>query len=165
MTRKKVVKPGYKLVKITGGYLVEVPEDLEVGEELTLSWHGTLFAGKNCKLGNNVRLDYVDKLGDNVAIGDETSISGSKIGSNVTVGAGCTIQASELRDVTIGDNVVIKTGVQIQPGVAIPDNWHITSGCVVNPGIDGAPVVIPPKPECRCSFQRVLQSAEGGHYH
>lgn len=149
---------GMKLVNRSSQdpYQIEVPEDTVIGRDCVFDYDVSV--GEGCILGDQVHLSA--KIGDNVTIGDESSVKPSPpVGNNVTIGKRTVIRGQcDIEDgVSIGDDVVIEGYVVIRTGVVVPSNWLIRDDCVVNPGHGGFPVVIVTPPTFRCKMFEAAQ--------
>lgn len=150
--------PETKIVLDKQGNEITVPRSTVIADRsVNFGWKYKL--GEDCTIGENAwiegefgnRIDVGSKtsFGPDCAIGDDTTI-----GDKTALGDRCTVG----KGVTIGNGCTIERGVRIQDGVVIPDNWYIPSDAIINPGPDGAPVVIIPQQSFQCNVRGTLRT-------
>jgi UDP-3-O-[3-hydroxymyristoyl] glucosamine N-acyltransferase len=156
---KPKLKVGYKYAKHTYMSGFQVPVNVEVGKGVVLGWDCESI-GEGCVIGPGVRLD--SSLGTSVTIGENANIKSCKLGNNLAIGSKSRIEAGAIieDDVSVGSNVHIGRNCHVRKGTVIPDNWMIPNDCIVNPGTDGAPVVIV-QPTFRCNVQGNIRAGNG----
>lgn len=152
MTNGMNPKPGYKFIN---------PDRQDEGQVLESVMFGTEFKGahdavigEECTFGNYVNLNYGHIcIGDHVVVGSSVRLEAKEVGNRVTIGDMCIIgDGCEIEDdAAIGNHVTLHQGVKVKQGVVIPDHWEIPYHCIVNPGPNGTPVVIPPYPQFHCN--------------
>ena len=81
--------------------------------------------GEFVKLENRVKIKELTSIGQNVTIGEDTSIEKSVIWDEIKIGAGCIITESVIcNNCEIGDNVVLEKAI-IAPNCKISSNSQI----------------------------------------
>ena len=108
-----------------------IGENLEIGKNVIMT--GNIRIGNNCKIGNNILLNSV-LIGDNSVIQDN-----SVIGYNTVTGHYYDDKQSQENNIglniqyhiTIGKNVLIRTGSTIYLDVQIDDNCWINHNAII----------------------------------
>lgn len=104
--------------------------------------------GENVRLGADVRIWHFTYIGDEVEIGDGTSIGSlAHIDRSVKIGSNCRIQGMVYLppETVIGDNVFLGPGVILTndpyppsgklSGITIEGNAVICAGVIIRPGV------------------------------
>jgi NDP-sugar pyrophosphorylase family protein len=158
MTKVIPASEGMKLVKGAHGYLVEVPESTSIGKNSHI--YSGVRLGMNCRLGDAVTIEHGSRLGNKVTVGNDTEIQGNSIVmSDVIICSNCNLNGVVIaEDVFISNDVEIGPNTDVRKGVRIPSNWKIPADCIVNPGIDGFPVVIPKPQSFRCNVNGTIST-------
>lgn len=112
------------------------------------------------KIGHNVSIyghDYDLKYGPLLSIGDNVTISESKIllhdaSTNKFIGGG-----TKVRPVKIGNNIFVGYGSIILPGAIINDNVIVGAGTVVRGEVPGDSVIIGNPWQRVCSFTDYIE--------
>ncbi len=93
------------------------------------------FAGKDLRIGADVRLDNAANLTGTVVIGDNSQIIGQPLISDTVIGRNCTIEDGvRLSRCVVWDNVYIKKGARITDGV-ICNSVVVGQGVVIEEGV------------------------------
>ncbi|MEX2683874.1 MAG: sugar phosphate nucleotidyltransferase [Candidatus Sigynarchaeota archaeon] len=87
-----------------------------------LKLHGPVFIGNNVRLGREVNILPLSVIGDDVDIGNQTTIDKSVVWENVQIGSKCTIHET-----------IICTGARIGDNVNL-NECVVGPGCVILPG-------------------------------
>lgn len=93
-------------------YNIVLPIDIDIGKGLTLVYLSGIIVGRNCIIGENLRIQQ------GVTIGMRTDTDNHiTIGNNVTIGCNASILGGNIK---IGDNVII--GAHALVMTSVPDN-------------------------------------------
>lgn len=146
------LKAGYKFINPDKPEKGQVPESVTFGVEFEGAIHASI--GPGCDFGDYVSLNWSSiVIGDDVRVGNYVVLKARNVGDCVTIGDNCVFESDVVIEsgVAIGSNVYLASRVKVKSGVVIPDHWEIPFGCIVNPGPNGFPVVIPPYPQFHCN--------------
>ena len=152
MTNGIELRPSHKFINPEDPSEGQVPESVTFGKDFRGAIRAHIAA--SCQFGDRVSLGFCHiRIGEHVVVGNDVLIEASAIADRVTIGNNCNIgERSVLEDdVRIGDNVTIGRGVKLKNGVIVPSYWEIPYGYIVNPGLNGSPVLIAPQPQFRCN--------------
>ncbi|MBP1728488.1 MAG: Nucleotidyl transferase, partial [Deltaproteobacteria bacterium] len=92
-------------------------------------------AGKDIRVGADVRIDHADNLSGMVVIGDNSQVTGRPHIKDSVIGRNCTVEDGvKLARCVIWDNVYIKRGTKISDSV-ICNNVRVAQGVVIEEGV------------------------------
>lgn len=153
MTKPAKNASATKVVETYQGGKLTVPASTTIGGIFATN-SSLIVIGKNCTFGANTYID-AREIGEGCTFEDEIVVrKDCSIGNHVTIGSNSYIaeQCRIADNVTIGERTHLEPEIFVQPGVIIPDDWRIPRGAIVNPGLNGFPVVImPATPALRCN--------------
>ena len=100
-----------------------LPENSRIKERVCI--------GRNVQFGENVQINPLTVIGENVIIGNDTSIDRSVIWEDVTIGQNCKISQSVIANgCKIGNNVIIRSESILGPHAVVEDGTVLDSRTV-----------------------------------